>query len=84
MTTIKHINRNYNQLLLSKTNILEEKNKKIFHELNKGRFGSKINLNTGGSFEINFAKFRSKYHDIFLKSQKHNCCPSGANILQLS
>ena len=37
-TTIKKIKRNYKQLLFSKTNILEETNKKIFNELNKERF----------------------------------------------
>ena len=64
MTTIKHINRNYNQLLLSKTNILEEKNKKIFHELNKGRFKiKKINELIQSKYYFSMNKLKKNYSE---------------------
>jgi hypothetical protein len=64
MTTIKHINRNYNQLLLSKTNILEEKNKKIFHELNKGRFKiKKINELIQSRYYFSMNKLKKNYSE---------------------
>jgi hypothetical protein len=64
LTTIKHINRNYNQLLLSKTNILEEKNKKIFHELNKGRFKiKKINELIQSKYYFSMNKLKKNYSE---------------------
>ena len=64
MTTIKHINRNYNQLLLSKTNILEEKNKKIFNELNKGRFKiKKINELIQSKYYFSMNKLKKNYSE---------------------
>ena len=64
LTTIKHINRNYNQLLLSKTNILEEKNKKIFQELNKGRFKiKKINELIQSKYYFSMNKLKKNYSE---------------------